>query len=30
VIGPVFNHIANSFVDAFVHRATQVYGVDHG
>ncbi len=30
VIGPVFNHIANTFVDAFVRRAAQVYGVDHG
>ncbi|MCL2635548.1 MAG: type II toxin-antitoxin system RatA family toxin [Betaproteobacteria bacterium] len=27
VIGPVFGHIANTFVDAFVRRATQVYGV---
>lgn len=27
VIGPVFNHIANTFVDAFVRRAAQVYGV---
>ncbi|OIQ77446.1 ribosome association toxin RatA [mine drainage metagenome] len=26
VIGPVFNHIASSFVDAFVHRAKAVYG----
>ena len=26
VIGPVFNHIASSFVDAFVLRAKQVYG----
>ncbi len=30
VIGPVFSHIANTFVDAFVRRATQVYGVSHG
>lgn len=30
VIGPVFNHIASTFVDAFVRRAAQVYGVDHG
>jgi ribosome-associated toxin RatA of RatAB toxin-antitoxin module len=30
VIGPVFNHIANTFVDAFVRRAAQVYGADHG
>ena len=27
VIGPVFSHIANTFVDAFVKRASQVYGV---
>ena len=26
VIGPVFSHIANTFVDAFVKRAVQVYG----
>jgi ribosome-associated toxin RatA of RatAB toxin-antitoxin module len=26
VIGPVFSHIANTFVDAFVRRAGQVYG----
>ena len=26
VIGPVFNNIANTFVDAFVKRAAQVYG----
>jgi len=26
VIGPVFSHIANTFVDAFVKRASQVYG----
>ena len=25
-IGPVFNHIASTFVDAFVKRAGQVYG----
>ena len=25
-LGPVFNHIANTFVDAFVKRAGQVYG----
>ena len=30
VIGPVFNHIAASFVDAFVRRAEQVYGASHG
>jgi ribosome-associated toxin RatA of RatAB toxin-antitoxin module len=27
VIGPVFSQIANTFVDAFVRRADQVYGV---
>jgi ribosome-associated toxin RatA of RatAB toxin-antitoxin module len=27
VIGPVFGHIANTFVEAFVKRADQVYGV---
>ncbi|MDR0673594.1 MAG: type II toxin-antitoxin system RatA family toxin [Zoogloeaceae bacterium] len=26
VIGPVFNRIANTFVDAFVKRADQIYG----
>ena len=25
-IGPVFSHIANTFIDAFVHRAEAVYG----
>jgi ribosome-associated toxin RatA of RatAB toxin-antitoxin module len=25
VVGPVFNHIANTFVDAFVRRAEQLY-----
>lgn len=30
VIGPVFSHIANTFVDAFVRRAEQVYGANHG
>ena len=25
VIGPVFSHIANTFIDAFVKRAEQVY-----
>ncbi|HJW27014.1 MAG TPA: type II toxin-antitoxin system RatA family toxin [Rhodocyclaceae bacterium] len=30
VIGPVFNHIANTFVDAFVRRAGQVYGNSNG
>ncbi|NTV10261.1 MAG: type II toxin-antitoxin system RatA family toxin [Zoogloea sp.] len=27
VVGPVFNHIANTFVDAFVKRASQIYAV---
>lgn len=26
VIGPVFSHIANTFVEAFVKRADQIYG----
>ena len=26
VIGPVFNHIANTFIEAFVRRADVVYG----
>jgi ribosome-associated toxin RatA of RatAB toxin-antitoxin module len=26
LVGRVFNHIANTFVDAFVRRAEQVYG----
>ena len=26
VIGPVFGHIAKTFVESFVHRAEQVYG----
>lgn len=26
VVGPVFNHIANTFIDAFVQRARVVYG----
>jgi ribosome-associated toxin RatA of RatAB toxin-antitoxin module len=30
VIGPVFGHIANTFVDAFVKRASQVYGSENG
>ncbi|MBL8442082.1 MAG: type II toxin-antitoxin system RatA family toxin [Betaproteobacteria bacterium] len=30
VIGPVFSHIANTFVDAFVRRADQVYGAPRG
>lgn len=25
LVGPVFNYIANSFVDAFIHRAEKVY-----
>jgi len=25
VVGPVFHYIANSFVDAFIHRAEKVY-----
>ena len=25
LISPVFSHIANTFVDAFVHRAEQIY-----
>lgn len=29
VIGPVFNHIANTFVEAFVRRAGQVYGTSN-
>ena len=28
-IGPVFNHVANSLVDAFVQRARDVYGDVH-
>lgn len=28
VIGPVFSNIANTFVDAFVKRAAQVYGAE--
>lgn len=27
LVGPVFNRIATSFIDAFTHRAEQVYGV---
>ena len=27
ILGPVFNHIADTFVEAFVKRANQVYGV---
>jgi ribosome-associated toxin RatA of RatAB toxin-antitoxin module len=26
VVGPVFRHIANTFIDAFVRRAESVYG----
>jgi ribosome-associated toxin RatA of RatAB toxin-antitoxin module len=26
----VFSHIANTFVDAFVRRAVQVYGENNG
>jgi ribosome-associated toxin RatA of RatAB toxin-antitoxin module len=26
VIGPVFTHIANTFIDAFVRRSQQIYG----
>jgi len=26
IVGPVFNHIASTFVDAFVRRAESVYG----
>jgi ribosome-associated toxin RatA of RatAB toxin-antitoxin module len=26
VLGPVFSYIANSFVEAFIQRADQVYG----
>jgi ribosome-associated toxin RatA of RatAB toxin-antitoxin module len=26
VLGPVFHFIANSFVDAFIHRAEKIYG----
>lgn len=26
LVGPVFNYIANTFVDAFVHRAEILYG----
>lgn len=29
-VGPVFSHIANTFVDAFVRRAEQVYGSRNG
>ncbi len=30
VIGPVFGHICNTFVDAFARRADQVYGEANG
>ncbi|MGB4673504.1 MAG: type II toxin-antitoxin system RatA family toxin [Azovibrio sp.] len=30
LIGPVFNHIANSMVDAFVRRAGQIHGANTG
>jgi ribosome-associated toxin RatA of RatAB toxin-antitoxin module len=30
VIGPVFSHIANTFVDAFVRRAAQIDGAKNG
>lgn len=30
IVGPVFNHIANTLVEAFVKRAEQVYGAAHG
>ncbi len=30
IIGPVFSHIANTFVDAFVRRAAQIDGAKHG
>lgn len=30
VLGPVFNHIANTFVDAFVKRASQIYPENSG
>ncbi len=26
IVGPVFNHIAHSFIDAFVRRAEELYG----
>jgi ribosome-associated toxin RatA of RatAB toxin-antitoxin module len=29
-IGPVFNHVANSLVDAFVRRARSIHGDVHG
>lgn len=30
IIGPVFSQIANTFVDAFVRRADEIYGVANG
>ena len=30
VIGPVFSQIANTFVEAFVRRADDIYGVANG
>ena len=30
IIGPVFSHIANTFVDAFVRRANEIYGANRG
>ena len=30
VLGPVFNHIANTFVDSFVKRAGQIYKASPG
>lgn len=30
LIGPVFNYIANTFVDAFIRRAQSVYGPEQG
>ena len=30
VLGPVFNHIANTFVDSFVKRAGQIYKPSQG
>ncbi len=28
-VGPVFHYIANNFVDAFVHRAEEIYPAQH-
>jgi ribosome-associated toxin RatA of RatAB toxin-antitoxin module len=28
LVGPVFNYIAGSFIDAFVKRAERLYGED--